>query len=135
MIEQKYLEEMVQERRASTKKEERHDLLSSLLDANEGALESDAKLTDDALLGVHCRAYCAAYASWKPFYIGNIFMFLVAGYEVRLAACLYCCLRLRLMRACVDHVPHTCVRVHLPRALPGRTGEVLPEPQSCHASG
>ncbi|OJT02991.1 Cytochrome P450 4A4 [Trametes pubescens] len=58
----RYLEEMVQERRTSTKKEERHDLLSSLLDANEGALESDAKLTDDALLG-------------------NIFMFLVAGYE------------------------------------------------------
>ncbi|KAL1946312.1 hypothetical protein VTO73DRAFT_15439 [Trametes versicolor] len=58
----KYLEEMVKERRESTKNQERHDLLSNLLDANEGALESDAKLTDDALLG-------------------NIFIFLVAGYE------------------------------------------------------
>lgn len=42
----------MKERRESTKNEERHDLLSNLLDANEGALESDAKLTDDALFGV-----------------------------------------------------------------------------------
>ncbi|KAI8969412.1 cytochrome P450 [Trametes punicea] len=58
----KYLHEMVQDRRSAKVKEERHDLFSSLLDANEGELDTDAKLTDDELLG-------------------NMFIFLVAGYE------------------------------------------------------
>ncbi|KAL1946308.1 hypothetical protein VTO73DRAFT_15435 [Trametes versicolor] len=57
-----YLKEMVQERRELGKKQESHDLFNSLLDANEGELESDARLTDSALLG-------------------NVFVFLVAGYE------------------------------------------------------
>ncbi len=47
----RYLDEMVQERRMSTNNEERYDLFSSLLDANEGQLEGDAKLSDKALLG------------------------------------------------------------------------------------
>lgn len=42
---------MVQARRASQVKEERYDLFSSLLDANELELDSEAKLTDDKLLG------------------------------------------------------------------------------------
>lgn len=42
---------MVQERKELGKKQESHDLFNSLLDANEGELESDAKLTDSALLG------------------------------------------------------------------------------------
>ncbi|KAI0631064.1 cytochrome P450 [Trametes polyzona] len=58
----RYLDEMVQARKNATTKEERHDLFNSLLDANEGEIESDAKLSDSALLG-------------------NIFVFLVAGYE------------------------------------------------------
>lgn len=48
---------MISERRASVKNEARYDLLSSLLAANEGTFESDAKLTDDALLGVCFIAY------------------------------------------------------------------------------
>ncbi|KAI0350827.1 cytochrome P450 [Trametes cingulata] len=58
----RYLEEMVEERRASKSKEERYDLFNSLLAANEGEADSDAKMTDSALLG-------------------NVFVFLVAGYE------------------------------------------------------
>ncbi|OSD01453.1 cytochrome P450 [Trametes coccinea BRFM310] len=58
----RYLKEMVQNRRSAKVKEERHDLFSNLLDANEGELDSDAKLTDSELLG-------------------NVFIFLVAGYE------------------------------------------------------
>lgn len=51
MVEQKYLDEMVQERRTSTNNEERYDLFSSLLEANEAQLEGDTKLSDKALLG------------------------------------------------------------------------------------
>ncbi|KAH8075864.1 cytochrome P450 [Cristinia sonorae] len=53
-----YMQEMVTSRRNAEVKEERYDLLSSLLDASEG----DAQLTDAEL-------------------IGNIFVFLVAGHE------------------------------------------------------
>ncbi|KAI0676499.1 cytochrome P450 [Trametes maxima] len=58
----KYLNEMVAARKAATTKEEHHDLFNSLLDANEDELDSEARLTDTAL-------------------VGNIFIFLVAGYE------------------------------------------------------
>ncbi|KAI0760164.1 cytochrome P450 [Fomes fomentarius] len=58
----KYLQEMVQARRDAKEKEERYDLFSNLLDANEDEVDNEAKLTDSAL-------------------IGNIFIFLVAGYE------------------------------------------------------
>ncbi|KAI8996609.1 cytochrome P450 [Trametes punicea] len=58
----KYLREMVQDRRTAKVREERHDLLSNLLDANEGELDTAAKLTESEV-------------------IGNIFIFLVAGYE------------------------------------------------------
>ncbi|KAI0326146.1 cytochrome P450 [Cubamyces sp. BRFM 1775] len=57
-----YLKEMVQERRSATYKEARYDLFTNLLDANEGEADSKAKLTDGELLG-------------------NVFIFLVAGYE------------------------------------------------------
>lgn len=52
----------MKERRESIQNEERHDLLSSLLDANEGVLESDAKLTDDELFGVCCFVYTVPYS-------------------------------------------------------------------------
>ncbi|KAI0720704.1 cytochrome P450 [Cerioporus squamosus] len=59
---EKYLAEMVHARRTAEVKEERHDLFSNLLDANEEEHDSDAKLSDEEL-------------------IGNVFLFLVAGYE------------------------------------------------------
>ncbi|TBU26975.1 cytochrome P450 [Dichomitus squalens] len=59
---ERYLAEMVEARRSAEVKEERYDLFSSLLDANEEELDSGAKLSNSAL-------------------IGNVFLFLVAGYE------------------------------------------------------
>ncbi|KAI0720718.1 cytochrome P450 [Cerioporus squamosus] len=59
---QKYMAEMVQARRTAESKEERSDLFNSLLDANDAELEQAAKLSDSALMG-------------------NIFIFLLAGYE------------------------------------------------------
>ncbi|KAI0349208.1 cytochrome P450 [Trametes cingulata] len=55
-----YMQEMIDARRAAEVKEERHDLFSSLLDANEGLAESGEKLTDRGLMG-------------------NVFIFMVAG--------------------------------------------------------
>ena len=54
---------MIEARKSAKFKEERHDLFSSLLDANEGLAESGEKLSDGGLLG-------------------NVFIFMVAGYEV-----------------------------------------------------
>ncbi len=48
---QKYLAEMVHARRTAEVKEERHDLFSNLLDANEGEDDSEAKLSDEELVG------------------------------------------------------------------------------------
>ncbi|RPD56051.1 cytochrome P450, partial [Lentinus tigrinus ALCF2SS1-6] len=59
---EKYLAEMVHARRTAEVKEERNDLFSNLLDANELEHDSAAKLSDEEL-------------------IGNVFLFLVAGYE------------------------------------------------------
>ncbi|PIL23515.1 cytochrome P450 [Ganoderma sinense ZZ0214-1] len=59
---QNYMQEMIVARRTAEVKEERHDLFSSLLDANEGFAESGEKLSDTGLLG-------------------NVFIFMVAGYE------------------------------------------------------
>ena len=44
--------EMVQARRFAEKKEEQHDLFSSLLDANEDESDGQARLTDSELLGM-----------------------------------------------------------------------------------
>ena len=47
--------EMCQARRAAEKKEERYDLFSTLLDANEDEGDSEAKLSDSAVLGTRGR--------------------------------------------------------------------------------
>ncbi|KAI0819401.1 cytochrome P450 [Trametes gibbosa] len=57
-----YMREMIAARRSAEVKEERHDLFSSLLDANEGLAESGERLPDTGLMG-------------------NVFIFMVAGYE------------------------------------------------------
>lgn len=51
------MQEMVDARRTSEKKDERYDLLSSLLDANEDGLDGQSKLTDRELLGMSSFAY------------------------------------------------------------------------------
>ncbi|TBU39902.1 cytochrome P450 [Dichomitus squalens] len=72
-----YMQEMIVARRTAEVKEERHDLFSSLLDANEGLAESGEKLTDDGLLG-------------------NVFIFMVAGYETSAHTLAYCFILLAL---------------------------------------
>ncbi|KAI0703434.1 cytochrome P450 [Cytidiella melzeri] len=59
---EKYMMEMVQNRRNAETKEERNDLLSGLLDASDEEFSGSAKLTDQEV-------------------ISNIFIFLIAGHE------------------------------------------------------
>lgn len=46
-----YMQDMIDARRSAEVKEERHDLFSSLLDANEGLIDSGEKLSDIGLMG------------------------------------------------------------------------------------
>ena len=48
---QQYMREMIYARRTAEKKEERYDLFSSLLEANEDELDGTVKLSDQELLG------------------------------------------------------------------------------------
>ncbi|CCL98273.1 uncharacterized protein FIBRA_00267 [Fibroporia radiculosa] len=59
---EQYMIQMVQERKIAEKKEERYDLFSSLLDANDVESDGTAKLSNSEV-------------------IGNIFVFLIAGHE------------------------------------------------------
>ncbi|OCH86802.1 cytochrome P450 [Obba rivulosa] len=59
---ERYMHGMVRARKQSEKKEERYDLFSSLLDANEDESDGKTKLSDEEL-------------------VGNIFIFLIAGHE------------------------------------------------------
>ncbi|THH31054.1 hypothetical protein EUX98_g3138 [Antrodiella citrinella] len=59
---ERHMHEMIDSRRNAEKKEERYDLLSSLLDANDDPTDGQSKLTDQELLA-------------------NIFIFLIAGHE------------------------------------------------------
>ncbi len=52
---------MIEARRSAKVKEERHDLFNSLLDANEAEEDNAAKLSDDALLGMHVHTMFGCY--------------------------------------------------------------------------
>ena len=60
---QSYMMEMIRARREAEKKEERYDLFSSLLDANEEETDGQTRLSNSEVMG-------------------NIFVFLIAGHEV-----------------------------------------------------
>ena len=85
---QMYLQEMVDKRRTTGLKEERSDLFNNLLDANEHEEDRAAKLSDSALIGTRLLAliWRSAEDRHRPMRSrdsGNVFLFLVAGYEVR----------------------------------------------------
>ena len=75
--------EMIRNRQTGERKGERYDLFSSLLDAND---EEDGgggiKLTDQELLGKFYISSRLHATQLKPFFQGNVFIFLVAGHEV-----------------------------------------------------
>lgn len=107
------MQEMIDERRLSEVKAERHDLFNSLLDANmdEENMKGGVTLDDSELLG-------------------NIFIFLLAGHEVRLlftphiAGCLQNELQSLLTgffwMVFLDDCTYPCLFTRLARTLPGR---------------
>jgi hypothetical protein len=78
-LNQKYMFDMIEQRRSTDTKEQRWDLFSALLDATEDG-EAE-KLTDRELLGM-LLALCGDLAS--IIVLGNIFVLLLAGHEVSL---------------------------------------------------
>ena len=52
------MQDLIVARRTAKVKEERHDLFSSLLDANEEEAEGDVKLRDSELIGACCFSFC-----------------------------------------------------------------------------
>ena len=74
--------EMVDARRNGDKVEERYDLFSGLLDAAREELDNGTGLSDEELIGL----YSTLQSFLKRvllFFLGNMFIFLFAGHEVR----------------------------------------------------
>lgn len=77
---------MIDARKGAEKKEERYDLFSSLLDANDEESDGAAKLSDDELMG-------------------NIFIYLIAGHEVGCARLLFCVVSTQAVGRRPRHIP------------------------------
>ena len=74
---------MINERRSSGDKDERRDLLSNLVDANEEFLDSgEQRLLHEEVIGMRSAVGVAAFCL-KISPSGNIFIFYIAGHEVR----------------------------------------------------
>ena len=73
------MKEMIQARKGKKKKDERYDLFSSLLDANEDEQDDAAsKLSDSELMGEQ-ETHLQRITLMNYVYAGNIFVFLIAG--------------------------------------------------------
>ena len=78
-----YMIEMINERRSSSHKVERRDLLSNLVDANEEfSGDGEQRLSKEELVGM-CLAGDLPAFRLKKSNSGNIFVIYLAGYEVR----------------------------------------------------
>ena len=78
------MQEMVEARKDADKLEERHDLFSGLLDAAQDEPGSEAVLSDDELIGSYLLSDHFAFIEVVlPPLLGNMFIFLLAGHEVR----------------------------------------------------
>jgi hypothetical protein len=76
--------EMVEARRNADKVEQRHDLFSGLLDAAEEEQGGEAALSDEELIGRFSGSQSFGIPGKRPtFFLGNMFIFLLAGHEVR----------------------------------------------------
>ena len=75
--------EMVEARRDVDKVEERYDLFSGLLDATQDEMGGKAALSDDELMGWYSLSDHSPFIFVLPPLLGNMFIFLLAGHEVR----------------------------------------------------
>jgi hypothetical protein len=78
-----YIAEMIREREFAVEKSEQHDLLSNLLEANDHDADL-VTLTDSELICMFTyKSYIFQLLLTNGFFIANIYIFLVAGHEVR----------------------------------------------------
>ena len=72
--------EMIRDRQVEVEKEDRHDLFTSLLKAN----DRDLDLSESELISMFFSLHISNYVTnwWS---LGNIYIFLVAGHEVRIS--------------------------------------------------
>lgn len=77
--------ELVEARRNADKGEQHDDLFSGLLDAAQSELDDKATLSDEELIGGNSISRsCSILGKSCPLFLsGNLFIFLVAGHEVR----------------------------------------------------
>jgi hypothetical protein len=76
--------EMVEARKNADKTEERYDLFSGLLDAAQDESGNEVALSDDELIGWYSLSNRSAFIQVAlPSLPGNMFIFLLAGHEVR----------------------------------------------------
>ena len=81
---QSYLVEMIDERKFSNEKDEKRDLLSNLVNANEELLEDgEQRLGEVELVGTGQHSVYRSICL-HPCRSGNVFMFYIAGHEVRI---------------------------------------------------
>jgi hypothetical protein len=81
---QSYLVELINERKVSNEKGGRRDLLSNLVDANEEVLDDgEQRLGEEELIGKAVNTRSGDPHFDNPSRSGNIFIFYLAGYEVR----------------------------------------------------
>jgi hypothetical protein len=81
---QSYLVELINERKVSNEKGGRRDLLSNLVDANEEVLDDgEQRLGEEELIGKVFGTRSSDPHFDNPSRSGNIFIFYLAGYEVR----------------------------------------------------
>jgi hypothetical protein len=80
-----YIAEMIRERELEVEKSERNDLLSNLLEANDRDA-NQVVLTESELICMFttCKSYIFPLILTNGFPIANVFIFLVAGHEVRI---------------------------------------------------
>ena len=80
---QSYLVELINERKHSNEKHEKRDLLSNLVNANEEfSVHGEQRLGEGELLGT-CQPFIQLPTSVKLHCVGDVFMFYIAGHEVR----------------------------------------------------
>ena len=78
-----YIAEMIRERESAVEKPERHDLLSNLLEANDHDADLVALTEIELICMFTIKSYIFQLILTNGFPIANIYMFLVAGHEVR----------------------------------------------------
>ena len=78
-----YIAEMMRERELEVEKSERNDLLSNLLEANDHDANLVALTESELICMFACKSYIFLLILTNEFPIANIYIFLVAGHEVR----------------------------------------------------